>query len=150
MGRSFENNGVTAKLPPTYLWGSAVDQLKRVAQAGRNIFSLADDAAAGVVAIWPKGGSRTTPNPPLISPTSGMIGYPGGVSNFMMIGRSTYTPNLRIGGLIQVQSSVTPAARRWLVFSLEHLIESEVYRGQWASRFQCTDPTAPQPTPQPA
>ena len=70
-GFSFENNGVKTKLSNPYLSGSLGTQLRELAEhAGRQWV-----IDKGVLAIWPTGKSRKGGSP-LISPRSGMVGYP--------------------------------------------------------------------------
>jgi hypothetical protein len=68
---AFENHGVDAMLPPTYLPGTAADQYRRLVEAA-GIQATVDD---GVLVIWPQGGTRDGLIPD-IGPESGLVGYP--------------------------------------------------------------------------
>lgn len=130
MGLSFENNGVSVILATPYLPGTAFDQAQRVADAA-NINWIVD---AGVLAIWPRGGSRGGAIP-LISPETGMVGYPA--HNGVGIALTTlYNPSIRAGGTVQVRSEIPNACGQWFVTALTHDLESETPGGQWFSRFQ--------------
>jgi hypothetical protein len=120
---AFENNGVTAKLGPSYFPGTAMDQVHSIARQA-NIELYIDSgtppegtAASGTgtqspgatLAIWPKGGMRGGAIP-IISAQTGLVGYPR-VSGWNLQFRSLFNPNLRLGGAVIIQSSLgNPAA----------------------------------------
>lgn len=103
-GWAFENSGVTVKLPPTYLEGTALDQAQNVARHANINMYLDSGTATNTLAIWPKTGTRGG-QIPLISDFSGLIGYPTFQSGGMSF-RCLYNPNIRVGGQIKMQSSV--------------------------------------------
>jgi hypothetical protein len=105
MGMGFENNGVQARLANGYFPGTALQQAHDIARAA-NIEMYVDTATAGgTLAIWPKTGTRGG-SIPLISAASGMIGYPKFQSNGMSF-TTLFNPSIRLGGQIQMQSSLT-------------------------------------------
>jgi hypothetical protein len=131
-GLAFQNYGVTAKLSYPYFAGTALTQIERCAQSA-GIVCVIDD---GVVAIWPRGGSRGGALP-VISPTTNLVGYPvytqSGVS--LMI---QYTPDIIVGGLVKVEgSSITPANGTWYCYSATHNLESEMPDGDWFTDIEC-------------
>ena len=73
-GLKLENNGVDVKLSNPYFPGTIIDQIYSCAKAA-NIYAYID-RVTGRLAIWPKTGSRSG-TVPVISPATGMIGYPG-------------------------------------------------------------------------
>ena len=104
MGWAFENAGVTVKLSNPYLSGTALKQAHDLARAA-DIELYCDTGTNPVtLAIWPKTGTRSG-QVPLISAASGMVGYPSYQSNGMSL-RTLFNPNVRLGGQIQVQSSI--------------------------------------------
>ncbi|MDE2000651.1 MAG: hypothetical protein KGI52_17185, partial [Burkholderiales bacterium] len=129
MGLQFENNGVSVKLSNPYLSGSARTQFESVKFAA-GINGIIDN---GVLAIWPKGGSRASGNP-LISPDSGLIGYPTFNPQGIAI-NALFNPNVVFGGEIQVQSSITPACGTWRVYAIDHDLSCEMPGGPWFSRI---------------
>lgn len=121
----FVNHGVSVQLSNPYFPGTALAQIRECAQAA-NINYTIDN---GVLQIWPKGGARNT-SIPTISPQTGMVGYPAFSSNGLML-TTVFNPSVVIGGVIQVQSSVTAATGKWIVTQISHSLESEMPDGQW-------------------
>lgn len=131
-GYHFENNGVQQQFFYPYYPGSAGEQIKRVA-ANANI-NHTIDPVTNTLAIWPLGGQRGNLIP-LISPDTGMIGYPtygqGGAVEITTV----YNPSIRYGTRIQVQSSLPQASQKWDIVSLVHELESMVPGGAWRTRL---------------
>lgn len=155
MNRGFVNNGVSVILPTPYFSGSARDQAISAAQAANINLAFDDgttvqqggssdnptvpagtDAGSGLpkIIIWPKGGTRGG-QIPLISPDTGMVGYPT-VTMASIIVQCVYNPNLAFGGSFQCQSSLTIANGTWGIISLMHELESETPGGKWFSRVE--------------
>jgi hypothetical protein len=136
-GYQFENNGVQQQFFYPYFPGALGEQIQRVA-AKANI-NCTIDPATNTLAIWPLGTARGDLIP-LISPDTGMIGYPtfpalGGVEL-----TTIYNPSIRFGQRVQVQSSFTPANGQWDIISLSHELESMVPGGAWRTRLQTVYP----------
>ncbi|CAM2143829.1 Phage tail protein [Pararobbsia alpina] len=125
MGLTFENNGVSVQLSNPYFPGTALDQVRACARAADILYVI----DRNVLAIWPKDGQRGG-DVPLISPDTGMIGYPTFSSNGLGV-TSFYNPAIKPGGTIQVKSSLPVACGMWNVFNLNHNIESETPDGAW-------------------
>lgn len=124
-GLNFVNNGVSVQLSNPYFPGTALAQIRECAQAADIYFAIDN----GALQIWPKGGSRNS-SVPLISPSTGMVGYPTFSSNGLML-TTTFNPSVVIGGLIQVQSSITPANGQYVATQISHSLESNTPGGQW-------------------
>lgn len=129
MGFGFENNGVTAVLQNPYFPGTALQQMRACARAA-NIYAQID---RDVLAIWPKDGCRGG-EVPVISAATGMIGFPKFSSNGIQAA-TLFNPALKNGGLVQIQSSLTPANGTWCAFQVMHSLESETPNGHWFSSF---------------
>lgn len=127
MGLKFENNGVTGTLADMYVGGTLVDQAREIARAA-NINIYIED---GVFAITPKNGPRSG-DTPLISKSSGLIGYPTFDGVGIMF-RTLFNPAIRHGGKVQVESSLSQASGEWIVVSMSHTLESEKPGGLWLS-----------------
>lgn len=132
MGLTFENNGVTAQLPSTYLAGTALDQAKALQKAS-GIDLYIDD---NVLAITPPNTPRAASGPvPQLYADTGLKGYPTfdalGV-NFEVL----FNPLIKFGGLVRIGSSITKASGEWIVVSLAHNLESEKRDGAWFSRIR--------------
>ena len=136
MGLKLENNGVTASLSNPYFSGSTFDQVVSCTKAAGVSWTV--DERAGVLAIWPRGGNRSG-GPVVISPETGLIGYP----SYQMMGpivRTRFNPALRFGGQIEVQSAVTPANGVWNIIGLDYELESQTPDGAWEARVTCQRP----------
>lgn len=134
MGLTFENGGVTTVLANPYFYGSPRAQALACARAA-NCEWIIDD---GVLAIWPKGSARNG-EAPLISPGTGMRGYPAYTSKGIAV-ETLYNPSVGYGKNIVVQSSLTPANGTWVTYSLDHDLESMVFDGQWFTRIEAARP----------
>jgi hypothetical protein len=70
-------------------------------------------------------------NPVIISPSTGMVGYPLLSSDYMYV-KSIFQSTLIQGGRIQVQDSQLKAANGlWTVVSVKHELESMMPNGKW-------------------
>ncbi|MBR8479456.1 baseplate hub protein [Burkholderia cenocepacia] len=131
MGLTFENNGVQVQLSNPYFPGTALAQVRACARAADINYLIDRDT----LAIWPRAGARaTTGDVPLISPETGMRGYPTFSSNGLGIS-TEFNPNIKNGGQVKVQSSLPVACGIWNVFDLSHALESEVPDGAWFTQL---------------
>jgi hypothetical protein len=124
-GFGFENSDVSVQLSNPYFPGTALAQIRACARAANINFAIDN----GTLHIWPKGSARNGTTP-LISPATGLVGYPAFSSNGLML-TTTFNPDVVIGGTIQVQSSLTPACGQWIATQISHSLESETPDGQW-------------------
>ena len=130
MGLKFENNLPNPIiLSKPYFPGTYRDQAMRCADAA-GINWLIDN---GTLAIWPRYGSRHGEYP-VISPQTGLIGYPA-YSEMGISVNSIFNPFLRLGETVEVRSSLPFANGRWIMFNLQHNLESETIGGQWFTKF---------------
>lgn len=137
MGLAFENGGVTAVFSKLYLPpASPREQVERVAQAARAEFVIDGQT----LAVWPKGGSRGGLIP-VISPDTGMVGYPNySTSNnggWLSV-TTLFNPNIRLGGVVEVQSSLKVANGKWVTHDIRHELDAEMPGGHWFTRFEAT------------
>lgn len=136
MGMSFENNGVNVRLSNPYFEGSAKSQAEAAVQAAGIEWNACDN---GILAIWPKGGSRGGVVP-LISPATGMVGYPYPSGQGLLGVKTAFNPNINFGAKIEVDSIIEPAKGLWTICSVEHNVESEMPGGQWYTSVLGTPP----------
>jgi hypothetical protein len=125
IGYKFENNGVTKIITNPYLPGTAWDQIKSLARAADINFVLHN----GVLAIWNIGGYRGS-TVPVVSPSSGLIGYPSFDVNGVNF-RTLFRPDLTFGGQVTVQSSLQPACGTRNIYSMDYDLESQTPDGNW-------------------
>lgn len=131
MGLAFEPNGVQVQLANPYFPGTALAQARACARAA-DIYMTID---RGTLAIWPKTGNRAVQGDvPLISPDTGLIGYPRVASNGISL-NTLFNPHVMQGAFIQVQSSRQTACGKWLVSSVTHVLESETPNGPWLTQI---------------
>ena len=135
MGLTLQNNGVDVKLSNPYFPGTALTQMRACARAA-NINATVD---LGTLTIWPKTGSRAG-TVPLISPTTGMIGYPT-LNSMGMIVRTLFNGNIKPGAKVQINSAIPMACGTWHVGPLSHSLSSELPGGPWFTKFQCSHVT---------
>lgn len=128
-GLQFENNGVSGKLRDIYLpYNPRVQALELAQMAG--IEHIID---RDTLAIWPKNSSRSG-DTPLISPETGLVGYPAYNSGGIQI-TTLFNPQIKPGGTVEVKSDLTPACGKWKVFNLEYMLDSLVPHGKWFNKF---------------
>lgn len=133
----FENNGVSKILSYPHFKGSARNQaLDAVKQADIEWNGIEN----GILAIWPKGGTRGG-EIPLINPGSGMIGYPTYTENGIFV-KCLFNPSIRFGQIVQVESDIKPANGQWKVINLIHNTESKIPGGHWNTEMQLVLPEA--------
>ncbi len=125
MGFSFENAGVSVKLANPYFAGTPLTQAKAIAKHGAFDMLLDKDT----MAIVPPTASRTGQTV-LISPSTGMVGYPQFNQNNVIV-TCLFNPEVKCFGDIQVQSDLTSANGIWKVNSYELHLESFTPKGQW-------------------
>lgn len=125
MGLAFENNGVSVQLANPYFPGTSLAQVRACARAADIYFAI----DRGTLAIWPKTGARGG-DVPLISPATGMVGYPRFASNGLVL-TTLCNPSIKPGGVVQVQSDLQVACGKWTVMQVSHSLQSETPNGQW-------------------
>ena len=145
MNLGFENNGVTIKLSNPYFAGNIWTQMRACAEHA-NI--NAEIVNGNVLAIWPKGASRTGGSIPLIAKGAGMIGYPAYTQQGIIV-KAVFNPQISFGGLIRVQSSlkVVNDIGTWAVNKLDLALDSLEPKGQWMSTIYAYNPKYPRPIP---
>jgi hypothetical protein len=137
MGLTFEPNGVSVQLSNPNFEGSAQVQAQAVAAAA-HINMVID---VGVLAIWPKGGSRGG-TVPTVSKETGMVGYPTFTSSGIQL-VSLYNPAVNFGGKVKVESTLTLSkvpVGEWVIYSLDYMLEAMMPRGQWFMTMMAARP----------
>jgi hypothetical protein len=128
LGMPFENGGVSGIfLSNPYFSGSLLSQ----AEACRDAAGINMVIDRGRLAIWPKGGSRGG-EIPLISPQTGLIGYPARTSTGVIFD-TVFNPALNFGAKVQIESSVYQTSGTWVITQLNHRLDAMVPGGVWTS-----------------
>lgn len=125
MGLALEYFGEDVSLSSPYLPGTSLDKLRGVARAAGLLWSI----ERGTLSVWDRNTARESTTP-LISPDTGMIGYPSLSSKGMTV-RMLFNPNIRIGADIEVQSAIPMACGTWRVFNESHNLSCNVPDGPW-------------------
>lgn len=130
----FENNGVTGTLSNPYYPNTLPEQAKAVAAAANIELYMDND----VLAICPKNQPRTSQGVTVISPETGMIGYPTIDAAGVQV-RAHFLPELKFGASIEVRSAIPQANSTWRVYNLQHQLESERPDGQWFTLISASE-----------
>lgn len=145
MKYDFENNGVTGvRVSNPYYPGTALQQARRAAKDVANVMGYDDSGVSSdgknVLAIWPMPGGSRGGAIPLISPQTGMAGYPSFVAQGISL-KTVYNPSIRFMGKIQVSGSILTAANGlWQVSFIDHALDAMVPHGQWHSTLGAFNP----------
>lgn len=126
MSLTFENNGVSVQLADVYLANTALEQAKTLAKTAGIVMVIDDN----VLAICPTNGSRKTPEPPLISLGTGLVGYPTiDVAGVTM--QCLFNPAIRFMHQFQLVSDQVRASGLWVATCVSLRLDSEKPGGGW-------------------
>lgn len=141
MGLRFENSGVTNTLSNPVFTGSLRDQARACIKASGILWN---NGELGILAIWPRTGSRGGLIPVLAPPPKGaMDGFPK-YNAYGVTVRNQYDPTIGSGQKVRVESSIlTPGD--YVVYSLAHELDSEVPNGRWHTTVSGYNPRLPAP-----
>lgn len=137
MGMDFENGGVSVQLATPYYAGSLMEQAEACARdANVDMVITHGEEGRNLMVITPKGVPRGGMIP-LISPSTGLVGYPSYSSGLGGLAvKCVFNPFLQLKGLVKIESDLEVANGQWLTFHIAHELESEVPGGHWFSHFQ--------------
>ena len=141
-GLSFENNGIKAILNSPYFPGSVGHQIRQCCHHA----GVEHIIEKGVLAVWNPGDSRQTGGGVLISPATGMVGYPTFTQNGLVV-KSVFRPELGFANQFTVQSDYTPACGTWITTHITHEIECLMPHGQWFTVVEAMTPAPNQVPP---
>ena len=132
MGYAFQDAGVTASLKCPYLHGTAMQQVQAIAAASNIEYGVDDN----VLFIAPRGQPRPG-TAPLISPQTGLHGYPTFDKKGIKF-KCMFNPNLQQGGLCVVQSQIQVCCGTWRIISLKHHLSCLLPNGKWHSEVEAS------------
>ncbi|WP_019573363.1 baseplate hub protein [Curvibacter lanceolatus] len=132
IGFGFKNNGVTSQLSNQYLYGTAIDQIRTLADAAR----IACNIENGIVSIWPNNGLSDS-TILSISPDNGMVGYPAFTPTGIAV-RAEFRPEMQLGRTVRVKSLIAKACGDWKVQSMRHELSTMTPGGPWFSTCSLT------------
>jgi hypothetical protein len=131
----FINYGVNVQLSDPYFAGSTLDKIKRCVAAAAINASIGLDT----LTIWPKTGEVTSPFEIIVSPATGMNGYPAFSSKGLAV-NMMFNPTISVGVPVTIQSSLPVANGKWQVYSLYHRLQSETPNGAWFTQIEVSNP----------
>lgn len=149
MGLGFENNSINIQVPACYFPGTVWEQAKMCAKMAHINVDRLDGPAGPLLAIWPLGGNRKTPNIPKIAapPAGQMIGYPSYTQQGIKVDNE-FDPQISRGQLVDVDGGILKKATgRWAVTKLDLALDSMVPKGMWMQSLYCYNPNYPKPLP---
>jgi hypothetical protein len=130
-GLKFEDAGVNVTLTNPYFPGTVLNQIRLCAAAAGIKYTI----DRNVLSIWT---SKTAVQGeiPTISKNSGMVGYPTLSSKGMDV-EMVFNWNMRLGGMVEIQSFIEMANGKWVVFSVSHSLSCKVPDGPWFTYISC-------------
>lgn len=131
---TLENNGVETTLTDQYLHGSAVQKIKRLAEAARIQFWYMPEQ--GVLAIAPLGVARRG-DPITFNFNRGLVGWPTKTHVGVMFS-ALFDPAVFHGCRILLESDVQACNGEWYIISMSHRLDSELPGGAWFTHFVAT------------
>ena len=127
-GLKFENQDVAASIKNSVFTGSPIEQARQAAnQIGAEL--IIDDEKMILI----KNGASVKGHVPVLSATTGLIGYPVMSQNGIDC-KAIFNPDFRFAGLIEIQSMVPKVAGQWRITKLSHNLAANLPgAGQWES-----------------
>lgn len=144
-GVPFSNNGFHAQLTDQNYYGSIRQQAMQCIDHAGCEWNGCED---GTFAIWPPGVGRTaagTQTVPIISASTGMVGYPAYSSNGIIV-TTLYNPAIRFGYPVVVSSTLSlnindrtdKGPSTWIVNGLDYSLSTMFPSGDWFATVYCT------------
>ena len=136
-GMKFENQNVTFSLKNAVFTGSPIEQARQAAkQVGAEL--VIDDEK---MILIPNGGAVKGGDVPVLSATTGLLGYPVMTQNGIDF-KAIFNPNFRFAGLIELHSFVPKTSGQWRITKLSHSLASNLPNaGQWESSITAFYPS---------
>lgn len=157
MGCAFQNNGVEGiSLSSPYFPGTDADQLRAIALAA-DIEVYTDPGSANrvaVIVICPKGQARKL-QPYVLSPATGMVGYPVRDARGYVTVRALFNPGLRFGAPVVLRDTALANISGqaflncdgdWFINTISYTLESVTPGGAWFCDMLCAPAFATQAT----
>ena len=154
MSMAFENDGVTGTLTNAYYSGTLTSQLRRVCKDAGINFAIENQ---NLLVISPAGVARTSVPAFVLTPSSGLVGYPKVLGNGYLDVRSLFNPAFRQNGPLTIKGSdvvIDPglpstlnslADGNWIIGPLTHTLECRKPGGAWFSDLRLYPPNAAPP-----
>lgn len=121
----FKNNGAHAIVQNQNVYGSVIDQIKRIATAAVLPFSIENNT----VYLWANNGTKNDVVVNLNANT-GLVGYPSYYPAGFIV-KSEYNPNITIGVTINLSSIIPKANGQFSIYSSTHELSTLAPDGAW-------------------
>lgn len=129
---TYIDGGADGVLSNPYFYGTLWDQLAQACQAANADFYVQNDE----ILIVPAGQPQDKTPSVILTPESGLIGYPMFERSGLAV-NALFNPAFLCGSAIEIQSQVPSASGRWFPYSLYHALDSRMPRGSWATELRC-------------
>lgn len=137
-GFKLEDNGINVQLASPYFAGSAWDQVVKAVRSSNLFMTL--DSVSGVIAVWPKTGSRNG-EAITIAKETGMIDSPqfaqSSVTVRTMFGPQAFPLMSGPGRKVRIKSQFTAANGVFTADSIFAKLESQTVGGAWEMEVTC-------------
>lgn len=131
-GKTFRNDGVEAMLSDCIVTGDPITKMRSIADSVGADLLIDDDE----IVLLPRGKKRETGGIPLVSASTGMVGYPTFSAQGIQV-TSYFRPDLKIGAAVRLESIVPSASGVWKIISLTHeLTANNPSGGAWRTSFE--------------
>lgn len=114
-----------------YFPGATLNKIRDACRAA----GLQYNIDRGNLQVWKSGKSLVGDKPRISATDRTMIGYPSLSSKGLTV-QCLFNPNIKIGGDVEIQSSIPMANGDWHVFNVSHNISSEAPGGPWDSKVE--------------
>lgn len=132
-GLKLVNHGVTGQMNNPYLEGSTLTKIRKLSLAANIKFDL--DEVNNELNIFPQDG-LIDGDIPLISPRTGLIGYPAFAQNGIII-KSLYNPVIKNSTKVQLESSLEQSNGVFGAYDVTHTLEAyNPQGGAWFTEFR--------------
>ena len=133
-GLSFVNQGVDVSVDNSVYSGSPLEKAQAVAkQVGADLI-IDDDR----MTLLPRGETLKGGSVAVLSPETGMIGYPTFTNNGITV-KSFFNPSAQRGGQVKISSIVPRASGTWRITRVDHDLSAYDPRGgPWETTIEAT------------
>lgn len=133
MGLDFEIQGSLGALAEgAYFWGTLWDQLAQACQAVNADFYVFGDK----LLVTESGRPGATEPSVRLTPETGLIGYPCFERSGLLVA-AIFDPAFACGIPLDIEGDVPSANGRWYPYSMVHVLEALMPRGQWQTQMRC-------------
>lgn len=130
-GMAFENKKkITKMLDNQYLCGTAIDQMRKLADAAGICISFENDK----VIVWPRDDVRDEVLVK-VNKSSGMVGYPKMLPEGLEL-KIEYNPDVFVGREVDIDSTITSCNGRWYTARMTHELSTLTPGGPWFTHLK--------------